>query len=238
MLAKHGEEEGESAVWAITYGDLMSFLMIFFLFLYAFAVQDDQKKQELAEVMQETLGDKKAKDPKPQLPLEVQAAEALKDRFEDSKLTAVAEVETDKLFVRITLKEKVLFKSGRAELLPEAAAVIHQFALVGKGLDNDIMIEGHTDNVRPGKHLPYKTNWELSFARAHSIVKYLVDQEDFSPARLAAVGYGEFRPLAPNDSPEQRALNRRIQITIIRKPAWAPVPPKPAPAPAPIPAHH
>ena len=76
------------------------------------------------------------------------------------------------------------------------------------------MIEGYTDDV-PMASGVYDTNWELSTARAVSVVRYLVEEENIDPNRLSAVGYGEYRPIVPNDSVENRAKNRRVNILII-----------------------
>lgn len=221
MHVQH-EEEGESAVWAITYGDLMSYLMIFFLFVYAFEAQKPEQKIELLQAIQENFSGKKAAPqtpprPPPQFEDELAAATELEQKLRLAKLQDVADVESNDLVVRVTLKEKILFPSGGAELLPGAARVLHEFAEVVRPMPNDLMVEGHTDNVRISRKLAYKSNWELSMARSLSIIKHLVDSEGLSPTRLAGVGYGEFRPLVPNTSLENRAQNRRIELTILRK---------------------
>jgi chemotaxis protein MotB len=83
-----------------------------------------------------------------------------------------------------------------------------------RDLPNQIRIEGHTDN-RPISTVRYPSNWELSSARATSVVRYLIDVEKFSPDKLSALGFGEFRPIAPNDSDINRAKNRRIDIVVL-----------------------
>ncbi len=222
MLHQQHEEEGESAVWAITYGDLMSYLMIFFLFVYAFEAQKPEQKIELLAAIQENFSGKKpvqAPPPAPPPPFEdeLAAATELEQKLRLAKLQDVADVESNDLVVRVTLKERILFPSGGADLLPGAARVLHEFAEVVRPMPNDLMVEGHTDSIRISRKLAFKSNWELSMARALSIIKYLVDVEGVSPTRLAGVGYGEFRPLVPNTTLENRAQNRRIELTILRK---------------------
>ena len=83
--------------------------------------------------------------------------------------------------------------------------------------DHDIVIEGYTDNL-PMQSARYPNNWELSTARALSVVYYLINEKDIEPTRLSAKGYGEYRPIAPNDTPENRAKNRRVNIVLVYQP--------------------
>ena len=94
--------------------------------------------------------------------------------------------------------------------------VLHALALALKRVPYTILVEGHTDNLPLGPHSPYASNWELSMARAMSVVAYLVHFEGLSPRRMGVAAFGEFHPRFPNDTPERRAGNRRIQISILR----------------------
>jgi chemotaxis protein MotB len=82
--------------------------------------------------------------------------------------------------------------------------------------ENDIGIEGHTDN-EPIRYSGWKSNWELSTARALSVLHYLIDKKGISPLRVSAIGYGEYRPVASNVDKEGRRLNRRVEIVILPK---------------------
>ncbi|MCX7661421.1 MAG: OmpA family protein [Candidatus Omnitrophica bacterium] len=116
----------------------------------------------------------------------------------------------------ITFVADVLFDSGKATIRPEAYPILNKVARVLKENvpDLDIGIEGHTDN-EPIKYSGWKSNWELSTARALSVLHYLVDKEGISPRRVSAIGYGEFRPIASNSTKEGRQLNRRVEIVIL-----------------------
>jgi chemotaxis protein MotB len=116
--------------------------------------------------------------------------------------------------VILRLKESVLFEVGKAELREEAKNVLDMlYEDVFKDLPNNILIEGHTDNVPI--HTPqFPSNWELSTARATSVARYLIEQKGFPPRRLAAMGCGEFRPIADNGTEEGRAKNRRVEFII------------------------
>ncbi len=117
----------------------------------------------------------------------------------------------------VTIMDRILFDSGEADLKPEGEEVLKKVALILSEHTNlTVHVIGHTDNVpiRPSARNRFPSNWELSTARATAAVRYLV-QMGVDPHRLGAVGYGEFRPIADNSTPEGRARNRRIAITIM-----------------------
>jgi chemotaxis protein MotB len=114
----------------------------------------------------------------------------------------------------ISLSNALIFEPGSAELRPESIGTLHEIAELLKQTDNPVRVEGHTDNI-PTNNPLYPTNWELSVARAVTIVRYLAEEEDVPPARLSAAGNAEFKPVTANDSRANRALNRRADIIII-----------------------
>lgn len=118
----------------------------------------------------------------------------------------------------VTVLDRVLFDSGKAELKPTAMSSLNKVAgvLSDKVEDHMIYVEGHTDNV-PIKYSNWRSNWELSTARANEVVHYFIDEKGMNPERLAVVGYGEFRPLVQNDSDQSRQKNRRVEIVISPK---------------------
>jgi chemotaxis protein MotB len=120
----------------------------------------------------------------------------------------------------INMVDRVLFDSGRAEIKPAGMKVLKQVSdVLNKVTDKQIRIEGHTDNVPISTKLQdrYKTNWELSTARATIVVRYLIDQGGVQPQALSAVGYADTHPIASNDSEQGRASNRRIEIVLYPK---------------------
>ena len=114
----------------------------------------------------------------------------------------------------IRLNNTTFFDSGSAELKPESEQPLIEIAKTISNLDNYIRIEGHTDTMPISSSL-YPSNWELSSARAASVVKLFIDKCGFLPEKLVAVGYGEYKPVADNSTPEGRAQNRRIDIIIL-----------------------
>jgi len=119
----------------------------------------------------------------------------------------------------VNLVESVLFDSGKAEVKSNGLVVLQKVIDILKTVEDKVVrIEGHTDNVQIGGVLArrYPTNWELSAARAINVARYL-QQQGLEPTRLSAVAYGEYKPVASNDTDEGRAKNRRIEIVLVAK---------------------
>jgi chemotaxis protein MotB len=136
-------------------------------------------------------------------------ASALRRQIEDGR------IELTELRGKMTvkMKDKILFSSGSARIGKDGQEALRAIAEVLAGVqDKVVRVEGHTDNVPLGRGL-FATNWELSTARALAVVRLLQDA-GVEPARLAAAGYGEFQPIASNDTPEGRSDNRRIEIVL------------------------
>jgi chemotaxis protein MotB len=124
----------------------------------------------------------------------------------------------DKLTVNVA--EKIFFDSGSATIKPSGKEVLEKLGSIVKGLtDKVIRVEGYTDNVPIARSLraTYPTNWELSAARAINVVRFLQDSAGVPPEMLMAAAFGEYRPIAPNDTPENRQKNRRIEIVLQKK---------------------
>ncbi len=143
-------------------------------------------------------------------------------QMEDQMRTALQskDVTISELQGRLTVNilDRVLFDSGEAELKPEGEKVLGQVAgVLNQNTNRQIYVIGHTDNVpiRFSQFSRYNSNWELSTARATSAVRYLVEKANVDPSRMAAVGYGEYHPIADNTNSEGRAKNRRIAIVVM-----------------------
>jgi chemotaxis protein MotB len=117
--------------------------------------------------------------------------------------------------VRLTLPNPVLFDVGSARLSPDAGVILAPLARLFSECSNPILVEGHTDDVRivGGR---FKSNWELSAARSFAVVEFLIAQ-GLEPERFQARGYGQYKPVASNATPEGRGQNRRIEISLIRE---------------------
>jgi chemotaxis protein MotB len=118
----------------------------------------------------------------------------------------------------VNILDRILFDSGEAMVKPDGEAVLQKIAgLLAQHPELKIHVIGHTDNVpiRPAARSRFASNWELSTGRALAAVRFLTERAGVDPRRVGAVGYGEFRPVADNATPEGRARNRRIAITIL-----------------------
>jgi chemotaxis protein MotB len=180
--------------WLVNYADLMTEMVCFFIILYALSAvlnPDIQKAHQQVEEM-----------------------------IKKGEIKGKGEMTPEGYKITLEEKEgKVYFESGKDELTPFAMESIDKLAPVLLKLPNEIVVEGHTDNVPIGEKTKSKfaSNWELSTARATNVVRYLVSKWQFNPARLSAIGYGEYRPAAPNDTEENRAKNRRV-VFLVKNP--------------------
>lgn len=140
--------------------------------------------------------------------------EAFEQGFEGLLKEGIMSLEGSEDWLEITLGTEVLFTTGGAEPTRKSVDVIADIAMILGGYSNPIQVEGHTDNV-PIFNQDFRSNWELSAARAATVVRQL-QAEGLVPSRLAAVGYGEFQPLVPNTTPLNRRKNRRVVLLISR----------------------
>ncbi len=129
--------------------------------------------------------------------------------FIDQKLVNITQSDRG---IEVEMKSKMLFESGSARLSREAVQVLRNVAEILKPLPNQIRVEGHTDNV-PIQTVAFPSNWELSAARAASVV-HLFTRQGVDSTRLAAIGYGEFRPVGDNGTEEGRQENRRVALIV------------------------
>ncbi|HOW89105.1 MAG TPA: OmpA family protein [Elusimicrobiales bacterium] len=179
--------------WLVNYADLMTELVCFFVILYALSAALNKDMQKASQDIQEMIKEGQMQ----------------------------GQVSMDKEGMRITLEENsqvAFFESGKAELTDQMLDQMDKLSPVLRKLAAkfDIVVEGHTDDV-PIFTRQFASNWELSTARATNVVKLLLEK-DFEPRRLAAVGYGEYHPIVPNDSEMNRKKNRRVVFFIKNNP--------------------
>ncbi|PRY77511.1 flagellar motor protein MotB [Alkalibacterium olivapovliticus] len=129
-------------------------------------------------------------------------------------LNADVTLSRDQDGVYIDIQEAIMFEPGSATLRDNGLETMTQLAGLFVLLENEIIIEGYTDDV-PTNSVEFETNWELSTARAVTVLRYLYENHSIDPTRLSARGYGEYSPTVPNDSAQNRSLNRRVNIVIV-----------------------
>lgn len=241
MSKKHKHEEGHEndERWLITYADMITLLMVFFVVLFSMANTDLKKFAQVAESMQVAfnvtsigkspagraiVGNTGGGSPRPApsffQSLSPQQRDFISVTSELTTFAAQAGLEGD-ISVNmnmegliISLSDGLIFEAGSSELKPESLEALHEIAEILKTISNPVRIEGHTDNL-PTNNPLYPSNWELSVARSVTIIHYLIEQEGIAPERLLAAGQAEFDPMAPNDTRENRMRNRRADIIII-----------------------
>lgn len=251
-LKKRKQKKGNPD-WIVTFADLATLLLTFFILLLSFAEMDIEKYRAMANSMSLALGSDSVigEDvggspvsevesdsvslPEPTESLQEQP-EFIDERTESSETAQIpggvldlssrlireleAEVASDALHVNydkdqvvIRFSEEATFGSGDATIKPEMIPIIERVVEVVGNCTGDVVVSGHTDD-RPISSSRYRSNWDLSAARAVSVVHELVLNREIPADRVVAAGRAETSPLAPNDSAENRALNRRVEISI------------------------
>ena len=234
MKRKKTEEEHENNErWLITYADLITLLLAFFIMMYVFSKKDAQKYDEVVGHLKtiftgasSTSGQAKVGPPVPfDLPIKIaqgsseEVQKKLKNELQSLTSNSASQknisVFVDERGTVVRILDKAFFDEGKADFKEKAKKALDKIVPVLKSTNNNIRIEGHTDNVPISTH-EFRSNWELSVRRATEVVRYLIERYDFSPEKISAVGYAEHRPIASNDTAENRALNRRIEIIIMK----------------------
>jgi len=241
MANQHAQEpeKENNERWLITYSDLITLLLVFFIVLYSMSQQDKAKYEEIAQSLKGALtGSANAMDGSPgksmipgnpgALPnepenksetAEEKKMKEIKKKVEElaknEGLQASISVSQEERGIVIRIVEHLLFESGSAELTPKAKDILLS---IGKILQTNssqyIRIEGHTDNM-PISNDKFPSNWELSVIRSTNVLKLFADKANINDQLLSGIGYGEFRPIADNKTEIGRSKNRRVEIVIL-----------------------
>ncbi len=228
----HAEEHPDER-WVISYADLVTLLFGFFIILYATADANEVKMEALSRGLAEafnvgvTEGDGEGSffeggtgiipghNDAGSLDFDLQRIRQL---IEEQSLEAGVQgqilVSRDDDRITIRLADNLVFPSASADIRTEARPLLAIVAAAVNQTGNEIRVEGHTDNI-PLATEKYPSNWELSSARATAVLRLLTEELGVAPARAFAAGFGEFRPIAANLTPEGRALNRRADIVLL-----------------------
>ncbi len=226
------EEGGGAPEWMVTFSDMTTLLLTFFVLLLSFSNQDIQKFREMLGSIKDAFGVQKvefgeyaAKSIQPfelgekkRYPValsDTALAEAIREAASESGISQdQIEVKLTDEGVRVRLKGKIFFAVGSAKLKENVYKFLDSIIEIMRRTDYELAVEGHTDNI-PIRTREFPSNWELSAARAAVVVRYLVEKGGIDPKRLKAVGYADSRPLVPNDTPEHRAMNRRVEFLFV-----------------------
>jgi chemotaxis protein MotB len=222
----HGPRGGHDR-WLLSYADLVTLLLALFTTLYAASSVDAGKLAPLQTSLREAFDAPpimETKNPTGAIvpPVAIVAGQTAQDDLQLRLTKELAEalrlqrvdIHRDARGLIVSLPQEAAFGTGSIDVSPEARDLIGRVAAAVTPTLHALRIEGHTDNV-PIRTARYNSNWELSTARASAVVAFLVNTVEFDPTRLSAAGYGEFHPRVANDTRENRARNRRIDIVIL-----------------------
>jgi chemotaxis protein MotB len=232
------DDGNKRAGWLTTFNDLVTLLMVFFVLLFTMSTIDTRKMQDFQYALQSGLGileagNKVAISVKRTQPVDdmshiMTQAEGELNKKGNSEVSGKLvdqirqmtdadpdiQVTRSHQGTRLSFEDQVLFDFGKAAINPTGFVFLDKIADVLNKIPYAVRVEGHTDNV-PIQTRRFPSNWELSVARAVSVVKYFAEVSNIDPRRLSAVGYGESRPVAANDTLSNRAKNRRVEILLL-----------------------
>jgi chemotaxis protein MotB len=226
-------DENESAGWIVTYADMVTLLLVFFVLLYSISSLDLKKFKIAIQSIQSNLGEAAPSvalleildtpehgEVKPTLEEVIGLKSREKELLEEIDEVIKEETIGDNIVVRstegminIAITGKILFAPGAADLNHEANPVMAKIAmLIAQYPEYDVNIKGFTDNM-PISTERFPSNWDLSAIRATTVLKFLVNSR-IDPKRLTATGYGDLLPIAPNNTEDNRARNRRVEFVL------------------------
>jgi chemotaxis protein MotB len=214
-------EDGGNVKWLVTFADLITLILVFFVLLFSMSHINSGKFQKLVGSMDKTLASEKTKDvhskeSQGEAQSKMNADDLLayiKGKLKKNNLDDKIAAKKDSRGVVLVLQEQILFPTGEASLVPESRPFLNKIGEIIKELPNVIRVEGHTDK-RPIRNSYYPSNWELSTARASSVIQYLSETYNINSSRFVAIGYGDTKPLKISNQEEEMKKNRRVEIVI------------------------
>lgn len=240
--ATHAEETVSHERWLISYSDFVTLLFAFFVVLFATTYRDNQSIRKLSRAIHngfQTMGAFSQDGPPTDSEFDQSPTRLQTDEISTRRPTAGSiadmqllrkqleaalgkELKNHEVSLQVTpegftisLKELGFFASGQATLLPGAAEKLKRIAKILSRPGLEIRVEGHSDN-QPIHNDQFRSNWELSAARAMNVLLLLVDDAGFDPRNISASGYGEYRPVADNATAEGRRMNRRVDLVVVQ----------------------
>lgn len=225
------DQKAGAPLWMTTYGDLMTLLMCFFVLLFSFSTIDVVRFKEVIVELQGALGvlsggpmvlnmgdipqksivQAQAVSVKTQI---AEVKEKLEEKVSEEELNENVQITMDERGLKIRFTDQVLFDLGEAVVKPGALPILRAVGEEIYLVPNHVLVEGHTDDWPI--HTPqFPSNWELSTARATALVHFFIEEVGVDPAKLSAAGYSKYHPVAPNDSPVNKAKNRRVDVIIL-----------------------
>ena len=239
MMSKkkqHHEEHVDEA-WLLPYSDMLTLLLALFIVMFAMGQTDKAKLKAMSESFSVIFSGKQSimnSEGNSVVSLENSSEEtgksdavAEQDKMTEIKKMLEQEISkegyTDKIKValngdglEIAIQDVVLFNSGEADVLKGGNPLLSKISSMLHGLDNQIKIVGHTDNV-PISNGKFRSNWELSSMRAINVMNFMVGASGLSQEKVSIQAFGQYKPIASNDTEQGRAQNRRVEIFVVRQ---------------------
>lgn len=233
---KKHEGHDNNERWLVTYSDLITLLLVFFIVLYSMSELQNDRFNALVQSLQtafhgDAIVNQSTNPPAPEMTIPPIPIEKKKNKDEEkldklyvqlqnyiknNHLDTQIELKNLAVGVQITLKEDILFDLGKADLKDQAEPILKQVGGILKSVSNPISVEGHTDNNPIRYSREFHSNWELAAARAHNVAMFLINNDQIKPNRVRYTSYGEYSPRVPNDTKAHQAMNRRVNIIVIR----------------------
>lgn len=233
--SKGGGLKGDE--WLATYSDTVTLLLTFFVLLYSMSSVDSEKTKSISNAFTSMMSGENGDSIMEynlyngEVPLiggetdeyildgeelteQKKLYNNIKEFVTQNNLQDIVEIIDDERGVAMQLRDNILFETSSSDLKEDSKEILNKLASIISPIDNPILIEGHTDN-RSINTSKYPSNWELSTDRAVNVVRYFVEVMGQEPKRFSAIGYGEFQPVASNDTYENMSKNRRVDILIV-----------------------
>lgn len=221
---KPHEEPENGERWLLTYADLITLLLGLFVILYSMSKVDAGKYAEMAAALGGIFGSNPGKMAVVQghagvLQLPAQRAQEevqqkVENALQSNLQSGLISITSNERGITVHVMEQLAFASGKADPTPAMMSVLDTLSSILKQLPNDVRVEGHTDDVPINTPL-FRSNWHLSIARAVNVAYYLIEKHKLDQEKISVSGFGEFHPLVPNTTEENRARNRRVDIVIV-----------------------
>ena len=227
LKLKNNEDEGGADSWLTSFGDLMTLLLTFFILIVSFSNTELIKFRQAMGALQGSTGSLTdapgssvlAKNvPRPDISATVDISKAINDLIDEIEKDYETELKNDLISVEkvqdgviIRMGSSLLFESGQASLKWQAYDLLEKIGKLIVAYNYFVVVEGHTDNI-PIHTAQFPSNWDLSSDRALTVLKFFTDNISVNPSTIISIGRGEYKPIAPNDTPENRSKNRRVEI--------------------------
>ncbi len=225
------QDGGGSFRWLLTYADMITLLMAFFILMYSMSVLNVSRFREVAVSIRGGFGGVAGTEGRSVLadsghtgrrPMTIgdtgipwRVVQEIEGFVRDDRLEKSVRMRVDERGLIISLvTDKLIFKRGEADLSPATVRIIGRICDTLKTVPNRIQVEGHTCDLPIASRYP--SNWELSTARASTVVRYMIEVKGIPADRLSASGYADSKPLVPNSSESNRAANRRVDIVLLK----------------------